>query len=616
MNRSYITKALFSAAISTLITPCLAQEYLEEVVVTASKVDVQLREIAASVSIINNQEIELRGYQTVADLLRTQPGVAVSNSGGQGKQTSIRIRGEESYRTLVVIDGIDVSDPTGTQMGPQSQHLMTAGDIEKIEIMRGPQGFMYGADAGGVINIMTKSGGQGFDGELSMEAGRYNTRAINGYVSAGSDTGDAFVSLSDNRTNGFDLSEGDEPDGYKNQTLHTKFGLNVSDEVKVQLILRDASAVNEYDTCGFGDSASNDCIGEYEQTVGRVLLSYRSASALHQVAIQQSNIERGSFNKGVSDFATEGENQKVEYLGGISFNRNLSSTFGGDFTSQNVMTSDSNKYDRDQYGLFGELRANASESLYTSIGIRFDDNEDFGQHTSARLSAAYIQELSTQSAIKYRASYGNGFRAPSLSEIAYNNSRDYKMDPLKEEASSGYDIGIEFYMNNGFNTQITYFDQMIEDEIGFDLVAWTGYLQQEGISHSKGIEFGIEYPVMDKVTLFGNYTYNETLTRDDLQRIRRPKKLANIGARVSVLDERLNILANVRFSKDSVNEVYSVGRVPLDDYSVIDISVNYTLDSEAVVFARVENAADKHYQEVTGYNAAEAAFYVGIKTPL
>jgi vitamin B12 transporter len=130
---------------------------------------------------------------------------------------------------------------------------MVSSEIEKIEILRGPQGLMYGADAGGVVNIRTRSGSQDFKSQLSMEVGRYDSQAVDVYVSGGSERSDAFVSVSDTRTEGFDLNSATitnpENDGYENTTIHTKFGWNLSEQVRAQLVVRDTQSLNEYDKC-------------------------------------------------------------------------------------------------------------------------------------------------------------------------------------------------------------------------------------------------------------------------------------------------------------------------------------------------------------------------------
>ena len=144
----------------------------EEIVVTSSMIAQPRRQIGTAVSVIDFEEIELRGYTDLADVLRTQTGIGVSNSGGPGKSTSVRIRGEESFRTLLIIDGVKALDPSAPQVAPSFDSLLTTSDLQRVEVLRGPQGFMYGADAGGVVNVITKRGAGEFGGRVRRRVRR------------------------------------------------------------------------------------------------------------------------------------------------------------------------------------------------------------------------------------------------------------------------------------------------------------------------------------------------------------------------------------------------------------------------------------------------------------
>ncbi|MEP5566510.1 MAG: TonB-dependent receptor plug domain-containing protein, partial [Halioglobus sp.] len=150
-----------AVAVATSAVSAQNSNKLEEIIVVSSRVPMPLREVGTSVSVVSGGEIQFRGFASLYDVLRTQPGVAVTNTGGMGAPATVRIRGEEGYRTRAYVDGIDVSDPSGIQISPNFEHLMSAG-VNRVEILRGPQGLMYGADAGGVINIQTDTTRDGF----------------------------------------------------------------------------------------------------------------------------------------------------------------------------------------------------------------------------------------------------------------------------------------------------------------------------------------------------------------------------------------------------------------------------------------------------------------------
>ena len=174
------------------------QDKLEEMVITSSRVAMPLREVGTSISVITQDEISQMGFNSLYEILRTQTGVAVSNAGGPGGASSMRIRGEEGFRTLILLDGIDISDTSSPQTGPRVEQLLSSG-VQRVEILRGPQGLMYGADAGGVVNISTIAPSEGFGGELSAEGGRYGTQQFAGNIGGGNDDVDFTLSAADSR---------------------------------------------------------------------------------------------------------------------------------------------------------------------------------------------------------------------------------------------------------------------------------------------------------------------------------------------------------------------------------------------------------------------------------
>ncbi|MEZ5502923.1 MAG: TonB-dependent receptor plug domain-containing protein [Halioglobus sp.] len=157
-----------------------ATDKLEEIVVTSSRVPMPLREIGTSVSVVTQDDIDQLGFNSLYEILRTQPGVQVSNAGGPGGATSFRIRGEDGYRTMMLLDGIDISDTSSPQVSPRVEQLLSSG-VQRVEILRGPQGLMYGADAGGVVNITTFAPEQGAGGKSApreVDTARNNLQAM------------------------------------------------------------------------------------------------------------------------------------------------------------------------------------------------------------------------------------------------------------------------------------------------------------------------------------------------------------------------------------------------------------------------------------------------------
>lgn len=588
----------------------------EEIVVTSSRIEQPLRQIATSMSVINRDELNLKGYASLADVLRTEAAIGVTNSGGTGKATSLRIRGEEGYRTLVMIDGVDMADPTGTQIGPQIQNLMNTYDIERIEVLRGPQGFMYGADAGGVVNIITRSGGDSLSGGFSAEAGGEGTFNLGGNIAGGNEVLDFSLSVSDNSTDGFNSRTSDavlqDKDGADNTTIHAKGGWNINEDLRATLVYRDIDADSLFDNCFGSAGSSNVCLGTSEHDVAKFGLEYSKDSLSHSLSYAMTDVKRENFTDGATSFATEGEMREVEYVGSYSLVEGQKIVFGADYEEEEITTPGS-ETERDQLGLFAEYQYSLNDALFLTGGLRNDDNSDFGTHTSYRFSAAYLQDFINGNSLKYRATYGTGFRAPSLSELAYNAGAFGNGVELKEEQSKGYDIGLDYLMSNGTFVQITYFDQRIDDEIFFDLDAFSGYLQESGEITSKGVEASIEYSISSALSVTANYTFNDTDSATNFTRSRRPESLANLGINFNTLDDRLSLLANVRIARDAYNSVFGGGLVELDDYEVIDLSAVYRFEQGYEVFGRIQNLMDEDYEEITGFNTQDRTAYAGVR---
>lgn len=587
-------------------------------VVTSSIIAQPRRQIGTAVSVIDYGEMKLRGYPGLADVLRTQTGISVNNSGGLGKSASVRIRGEESYRTLLMIDGIKALDPSAPRVTPTFDSLLMTNDLQRVEVLRGPQGFIYGADAGGVINVLSKRSIAEVQ-RLGLEYGADSLRKLDGVLLGAGDQYDYVFSVTDLETDGFNAQTADtvlqDNDGAENTTVHAKLGWDLTDNVRLQLVARDIDAETAYDGCfsSITFSTVHDCAATTEQTTYKASADIVRGRLTSSIGWSNIDIGRDDFAEGLPAFATDGEIGRFEYTGSYKRSDALAFVFGLDFQDEELFDGTTIR-SRDQNGYYFEYQGEFDEAFYVSLGARHDDNDDFGTHTSTRLSAAYVRDFDRGAWLKYRASVGTGFRAPSLFEVAYN-AGPFAFPPaaglvLKEETSEGYDVGIEYDGPSGQHLEATYFDQRIEDEIFFDPVNFSGYLQSPGSSTSKGIEIAADMPLGKNWGVIANWTHNDTADSTNQQRLQRPKNVVNFGVAYRPWDEpRLNFIVNYRLSRDSID----VGGVALEDYEVLDLAATFDLGDHYELHARIENATDESYQEVSGYNTAGRSAYFGVR---
>jgi len=598
------------------VTPVLAQEpstALEEIVVIANRIPVPIKQIGTSVSVIEKEDIQAHGNFSLTDVLRQSAAIGVTSNGGVGSLSSIRIRGEEGFRTLTLFDGLKLSDPSGPQVATSVEHILSSG-VGRVEVLRGPQGLSYGADAGGIISISSVASEPGLDVNIDAQGGSRGTNQVSADLSAANELVDFYLNASEYETDGYNVRVSDsvlaDKDGYENNSVHARLGFNISDKLRAELVHRNVEGETQYDGCYSGFTQVYDCQAIYDQQASRLSLAYSSDSFTHSLAYSNTETDRDDRALGLTAFSSKGELSRWEYVGSALELPGFDLVFGFDLEQE-----ENGLLDRDNEGYYLEYLSDFSDSFFLTAGIRQDDNDDFGEHTSHRVSAAYLIDFSI-STIKLKTSYGSGFRAPSLFEIDYN-AGPYAFAPasgvvLQEETSKGFEYGIEYLAGNQLRLEVVVFDQDVEDAIYFDLAGFSGYLQDTGSSTSEGVELIGEFALSEQLLFSANLTFNDTERPNGLQRLRRPEKLANLGINYRSANQKLSLNAFYRVSRNAIDEVFG-SPVDLDDFEVLDITASFKVSDEIEVYARLENAFDENYQEVGDFVSPDRASYVGIR---
>ncbi len=588
---------------------------LDEIVVVANRIPVAARRVGASVSVLTEDELAARGGLVLSDALRGLPGVSTVRNGGMGASTSLRIRGEDGFRTLVLYDGMKLSDPGGPQVMPHVHHLLSAG-VGRVEVLRGPHGFLHGADAGGVVSIASPLPERGLEGGLDVQAGRFGARQTS--VRLGGAGGPARFFLSGARadTDGFNARDSDaalmDEDGYENASAHAYAELAAGDGITLRLAHRRTDGETEYDGCfDAGAGTVHECLERYELRAGRFSAEYSAGGMRHALAYSETITDRDYLARGVSGFAAVGELKRWEYLGAFHELPGFDLVLGADREEESGADSA-----RDNAGRHIELISDFSDALFLSVGARRDDSDAFGRRASYRLSAAWLADAGAAGTVRLKASLGTGFRAPSPYESAYNRG-PFAYPPaagteLKEESSAGRQLGVEYYPNPSLRLEAVYFDQETTDAIRFDLAGFSGYLQDEGVSESSGWELSGEYAVSDNLRLSGNITLNDAFLPDGRRRPLRPERLFNAGLGWTSGDGRLGIDAFYRFSAGAVEDAGGA-TAPREDFGVLDAGFRYRASERVELRGRIENALDEDYQEISGYNTPGRAAYVGVR---
>jgi vitamin B12 transporter len=588
---------------------------IEELVVVGNRFPVPRRQLATSVSVVDAQQIRDYGSFTLTDILRQTAAVGASSNGGVGSLSTLRIRGEQGFRTLAVFDGMRLSDPSGTQVAAPIEHLL-ASQVGRIEVLRGPQGLSYGADAGGVINLSSAPNQSGFSGAIDAQGGARGTQQLSTQLGYGGERIDLSLAASDFGTDGFNsrLSDTDlsDDDGYDNTTYHARVGVKLTEALDLVLVRRETSSEAQFDGCYSGFSQINECLSVYDFTGSRAALNYESGGITQSLAYALTESDRDNLSEGVSAFGAEGELERWEYQLGLTALPGFDLIAGVDLERE-VNGSD----ERDNSGVYAEVLSDFSDSWFLTLGLRQDDNEDFGEFTSYRVSSAYLIDLGG-STLKFKGAIGRGFRAPSLYEVSYNQS-PWAAPPaaglaLNAEQSSGFEVGVE-YSAERYAVEVVAFQQDVEDAIDFDLAGYSGYLQFEGRNRSEGIELITRASLTETLSATANFTLNKTKRANGLARLRRPEQLINVGLSYADPAGKLRVNAFYRRSQDAIDE--RAGTLfDLDDFGVLDLNANYTLREGVELYVRLENSTDEQYREVGDFRSAERGAFAGVRLSL
>ena len=596
----------------------------ETVVVTANRLPQPVREVGSDVTIIDEAEIKQRGATFVIDVLRGQPGVSVTQTGGPGGFAAVRLRGEEGYRTLLLIDGIKVSDPSGTQNISYFTNLPASG-IARIEIVRGPQSLLYGAEAiGGVINVVTKRGAPGVQyGGVAM-AGSFGTTDAQGYVRGASGIFDWSVTGDRYDTEGFPAQPAfPADDGFKNGMIHSVLGVTPSDHTRIEAVLRYTDSAAEFDRAGFQNNVLYT-----DQFAGELAAkgSWNNDRLTGEAKLTYFSQDRGDYGDGVPfacpPFACgsrfDSDRWRGEASGSLEVATGQRLLVGAD-AEREAATTDFLNRSRGDVGAYGEWLGRFGDDVFLTAGLRFDNDDQFGDHLTWRATGAYLVPLFPGlEPVKFRASYGTGFRAPSLFEL-YDASAGNPN--LKEETGQGADAGIDLSFPHG-TLGVTLFDQRIDDEIRFDQTTFFTYFQSQSTSTSRGVELELTYEILDGLTLSGDYTYTDAKiasndTENGLARVRRPRHSGSVTANYSFFDGRANLNANLEFAAKQEDLIFPPpfflpAHTPLDGHAVVNLAGSFEVVPGVALTLKGVNVFDERYEEAVGFTTQRASIFGGV----
>ncbi|MFA6143627.1 MAG: TonB-dependent receptor [Sulfurimonas sp.] len=600
-------------ACATIVTSLGAKELtLDPIVVSATKTEQSLKETTANIDIITAEELEERHYSSVIEALNTLSSIDFTQSGGIGQQSSLFIRGFSNKYTLVLIDGIRVNDPTNFDGALFDQ--ITLSDIERIEVIKGAQSGIWGADASaGVINIITKKA-LPHHVTAYTEIGSYGTKKFGATLSHVMSKGDIKIGFDRLLTDGFSAAEpkksnplygiryddlGWEADQYSSTTIHAKAGINLTDKDRIELSHRYISSNLHYDNVG-ADSLSNT--NSFTQRFSKVSYAHTGEQNSIETYVGRSDFERTYYGGylGKTDEAGLTDTYKYNDSGtltsGVTWqNFNVESAGGSllntSYIGRAIFASNTNLFN--------------NRSTVLTETIRYDNYSIFGSKTTGKIG---VKQNILDGSLS--ANYGSAYQAPSLIQIA--NPYGAPNTDLKPENIRSFDVTGSYQ-----NLSLTYFYSTIKEMINWYDPTPTNYYNMDayytntvGSSILQGYEAKIKQPIGETLIATGAYTRLHAADASGKELARRPHDSVKVSADWYPY-ETLHIGMNTQYigtRYDNTAQTIETG-----NYAVFGGVLNYTINKNLDFYAKFDNIFDRYYQTVDGYATAGRSGYIGLK---
>jgi len=593
----------------------------EEIVVSASHAEVERERVGSAVTVIEREEIERRGAVTVADLLATVPGVAVSRSGGRGGGVSVFLRGASSSHTLVLVDGVRVN---ATGSGAFDWADMTTDGVERIEVLRGPQSAVHGSEAiGGVISIVSRRGNgpawraggrDGLDGALAAEAGGRDWRRLAGRAAGGAGAWDWSLAASRQQTDGTShapAARGNtERDPWENATAAATLGREWSGDGRGRLSVRWFDAAAGLDAFEFPAGLVDD--PDYRQERRGVVASVEVEKRLGPRWTQRLRL-------GVADEETLtldpdpepafhrsafiGTTADAEVAADVALGGGHTLSAGYVFERRRGEQADAFDVEADLHSLYLEDRF-AWRGFELAAGARHDDHSVFGGETTFRGTAAWRPGAAT----RLHGSFGTGFKAPTFVDLYYPF---YGNPELAPETSRSWDVGVERSWRGGrLVGDLTVFAARYDDLITFD--TRTFLAANVARAEAEGVEAQLAWRPGPRWGLAGAYTLTDSADLASGELLpRRPRHAMSLSLDLAPAP-RWTATATLVALADRID---SDGR-RLADTERLDAVVGYAWTPRLGATLRLENLFDEEGEEVGGYAAPGASAALGLRYSL
>ncbi len=587
-----------------------------DIVVTATGFAQSRVETGQAISVIEQDRLDTLQATTIADALLTLPSVRVATRGGVGGQSSAFIRGGNSSHTLVLIDGVRLNDPSSPNAAFDFGALLT-GNISRVEVLRGPNSIIWGSQAiGGVVNVQSIFPTRGLSARASAGYGSHDTGQLRANISGTSGIFEASVGGAYFKSDGISsLSSGTERDGYRNSAANAQMKVNLSDAISLDFRGYYNKGRVEYDS-PFGAGGDAVPVSRNKQFIGYAgaNLSFMEDRLKSRLSYSRTDITRVGTDPVVfsfNNFAVEGSIDRYELhnsfdladavtlIVGAEHERTYASTSFEGFpadVARNKVTSG-----------FAQAIVRPAPGLTLTGGVRHDDYATYGGQTTLGGNIAYSPN---DGRTVLRATYGEGFRAPTLTE----GQPPYGNTALKPETARNFDLGLEHgFLDNKARIGVTWFNRKSRDQISFSFVTF----QSENIERvqSSGLEFELALKPSDTLDIRANYSHiNARVKTPGTQFNNRLALRPQDGGHFSIdwkSPWSVALGADVSLIGDSFDDPSNTVR--LDGYALAGLRASLPLGDVFELYGRVENLFDTRYELVKGYGTFGRTAHIGVR---
>ena len=592
-------------------------------VLSSTRTEILREQNGSSVTVISGEQLRSSGRPLLHDALRGTPGLDVVRAGSPGQQTSIFIRGTESRHTKVLLDGIPLNDPSSPSRAFDFSNL-TVDNIDRVEVIRGPQSTLYGSDAiGGVINIVTRRGQGAPKYRFRTLGGRYGSFHQSASVSGGTDQvyysfGGSFLE-NDGFTTAAPRLGHVESGGFRNGNLSGRFGWLLNDTTDVDLVVRYTDAEAQIDGFLFPTGPVDDLQRKLKNESFVLRTQARTEmcdGALEQkVGFNYSHFNRRDTNPdsfGTSAF--DGETAKFDWQANVVLHETARVrsvlTTGLDYLVENASSSVAAGRSLQASGIYSQDRVVVDETWSTVLGTRWDRYSQAGSTTTYRVTTRYMLD---EAETAVHGSIGTGFRAPAINELFDPNLGNLDLRP---ERSFGWELGVEQPLGDGdLVVDVTYFRNDIDELIvyRFDGTGpFGGHLDNVDHALTAGVELTANLQLGESTSTSFGYTSLDARNRTSGSRlVRRPRNKFRVGMDHRFDGRGVRVALNYQWV-DRRDDFDGSGFVTaLDEYSLLNATVTWDYSDRLQWFARLDNITDETYEEVWGFASPRFGIYAG-----